>query len=112
MHKSYEETPGMSGNSTEGSDQVGGQLVSIKGTHRQRFSPLKISYHRTDDSLLHSLYVYRHIDSENLKDKDKTEKITPYLLASRGHSRLSNTCFSLDRQVFGGQRTNGGGFDE
>lgn len=112
MLEAKEETPGMSGNSSEGYDQVGGQLVVYEDIHFGGRLPQVIARHLSIGSLLHSLYVYRHIDSENLKDKDKRRANSLYLLASEGVSCLSLCCVPTDRQRIGEQPDYSGGCDE
>ena len=112
MNEYNEETPGMSGNSSEGYDQVGGQLVVYKGIYSGGRLPQVIARHLSIDPLLHSLYVYRHIDNENLKDKDKRRANSLYLQASEVIGCLSLCCVSTDRQRIGEQADYSGGSDE
>lgn len=112
MHKGHEETPGMSSSSTEGYDQVGGQPVVYKDIFSGGRLPQVIVGHLSIDSLLHPLYVYRHIDSENLKDKDKRRANSLYLLASEAIGCLSLCCVPTGRQRIGEQADYSGGCDE
>lgn len=112
MHKVHEETPGMSGNSTEGYDQVGGQLVGIKDICSDAYSPERTPIQLEVESALHSLYVYRHIDAENLTNEDKLTIKTLDLQAFWGPGCLSVSCLPFGGQISAGQALKVGEFDE
>ena len=112
MNSTNEETPGMSCNSTEGYDQVGGQLVGIKVIYSDANSPELTPIQLEVESALHPLYVYRHIDTENLTNKDKFTIKTPDLQAFWGPGCLSVSCLPFGGQNSAGQALKVGEFDE
>lgn len=109
MNEYNEETPGVSGNSPEGYDQVGGQLVKDNISCSEN-AVIRVVNRVTKECVpSHLLYVYRHIDSEKLTDKDIFKAKSPQIKGFRSISCLSIAAPSFGGQEFGGQASIGGG---